>query len=70
MRQNAVFDDIEVIIGPHPSRPRWRVLRVTYESRPDHEGRIASALTAIFGPLAATTSPPIGQECARGTLPV
>ena len=42
---------IEVAIGPHPARPAWRVLRVTYET-PAHDARVLAALTALFAPAA------------------
>jgi hypothetical protein len=42
--------DIEIAIRPHPVRPAWRVLRITYATTPEHDARIVAALDAIFGP--------------------
>jgi hypothetical protein len=43
---------IEVAIGPHPSRPDWQVLRVSYATRADHESRVAAALALLLNPRA------------------
>ena len=50
MEQRAVREDIELSIGPHPARPHWRVMRVSYAAHGDHEERVAAALDALFGP--------------------
>ena len=46
--RSAQSQDFEVAIGPHPARPDWRVLRVTYAPNPEHDARIAAALLAIL----------------------
>jgi hypothetical protein len=50
MRRRAIQGEIEIAIGPHPARPDWRVLRVSYARHPEHDARIVAALDAIFGP--------------------
>jgi hypothetical protein len=50
MRPRLARDDIELAIRPHPARPNWRVLRVSYAACPEHDARIAAALDAIFAP--------------------
>jgi len=52
--------EIEVQIGPHPARPNWRLMRVAYVVRPDHDARVTAALDALFGPR-----PPQGSEPDR-----
>ena len=50
MRRTSAPSDIQVAIGPHPARPEWRVLRVSYATCPEHDARLLAALDAIFGP--------------------
>ena len=49
-RPSTTRNDIEVALGPHPARPAWRVLRVSFGPTHDHEARIAAALAAIVDP--------------------
>ena len=41
--------EIELSVGPHPARPGWRVLRVSYVSTPEHNARVVAALDVLFG---------------------
>ena len=50
MPRRAAPRDFEVHIGPHPVRPDWRVLRIAYATRPEHDARVVAALDALFGP--------------------
>ena len=56
--------DVEFSVGPHPARPGWRVLRVSYAPRAEHEQRIARALAALSVPD-ETTDPESGEAPAR-----
>jgi hypothetical protein len=62
MRTTAASGEIELSIGPHPARPDWRVLRVTYAARPEHDARIVAALDAIFGPPKTADLASHGQD--------
>jgi hypothetical protein len=42
--------EIEISVGPHPRRPHWSILRVTYSGRAEHEARVVAALAALVGP--------------------
>ncbi len=50
--------EVEVAIGPHPSRPDWRVLRVAYRQTPDHAARITAALGLL---LRSTSNEPVRE---------
>jgi hypothetical protein len=55
--------DIELSIGPHPARPNWRLLRVSYLAGAAHEERIGAALDVLFGAggMKPTSEPAVGQ---------
>ncbi len=55
-RQAVHAQEIEVQIGPHPARPNWRVMRVAYALRPDHDARVTAALDTLFGPAPTQAS--------------
>lgn len=40
--------DIELTLGPHPARPDWRVLRISYANTPDHDARVVAAIGALY----------------------
>ena len=48
MRRRPAQEDIELAIGPHPARPDWRILRITYAVQADHDQRVMAALAALF----------------------
>lgn len=48
--QNTRSSGIEVAIGPHPARPDWRVLRVSYAATPEHDARVVAAIDALYRP--------------------
>lgn len=48
MNRTAPQDEIEIAIGPRPARREWSVLRVTYQRKPEHELRVARAVSALF----------------------
>ena len=46
--RRAVPSTVEIAIGPHPARPEWSVLRVSYPQEPGHTRRIAQALDVLL----------------------
>ena len=48
--------DIELSYGPHPARPGWRVLRVSYPMQPEPETRVAKALEVLVTPVQASVA--------------
>jgi hypothetical protein len=48
--RHGTKDSIEIAVAPHPAREGWRVLRITYARRPEHERRVARALDALVAP--------------------
>jgi hypothetical protein len=75
MRRTIEPRDLEIAIGPHPWRPDWHVLRVSYARRADHDARIAAALAALVAPASTdgsaslpergdTASTALGEEAA------
>ena len=57
--RRAVPSTVEIAIVPHPARPEWSVLRVSYPQEPGHARRIAQALDVL---LAGDETP--GDEAA------
>jgi hypothetical protein len=49
--------DFQVAIGPHPARPDWNVLRLTYRVSQENRARVVAALDVLFGP-----PPPLRAE--------
>ena len=69
--RRAVPSTVEIAIGPHPARPEWSVLRVSYPQEPGHARRIAQALDVLLaggetpGDEAAPTAPAATLPPAR-----
>jgi hypothetical protein len=50
MAQKTQSTEIEIALGPHPARPRWSVLRVSFVRCPEHLRRVDDALSALVSP--------------------
>lgn len=55
--------DIEFSVGPHNSRPDWRVLRVSFDAkRPDQQARVSEALRTLVAPTSAEETRETGSR--------
>jgi hypothetical protein len=61
---------IEIAIGPHPHRPDWYVLRVTYAQDMVQEARIAAALMALLDPETRGLQAEVGVAAHPSAYPV
>jgi hypothetical protein len=62
-KTERALGDLDVAVGPHPARPSWHVLRVSFNGESiEQKARIGEAIRALYAPRPE----PIGTQVEAG----